>query len=845
MPDWLTSTLNALPAAVWIIAGVGLPWALVVLSRRDWHDRVMVTCLALAFGPAWLTAWMFVLGTLGQDINPAAGQTLNPMQTTVISHVGGTALLRADLILAGTLVITLVGWALVWWKMRRVPPVPRSERVSLAVDERLLIALIVAAVAARWVLTSYLPFGSWDPLWVYGYQARVYTLIGYIPADIGYYPQFLPLQYAYTQIVSAGGIDDHAARAVLPFLQVGSILAVYVLGTRLFDRRTGILAAALWVLYPHFGYWTRVGDLEIPLTFTFTAAAAFFLMAWVQPHDKTFLRRRYALIAGLLFGIAMWTKPTAGAFVWGVALLVAVEIARAWRHHNTVYDVLRDSWPRIEMALITGLASIPLGALWYARNVLMGHAAVNFPPAFWLTQAMRSGAEFGWPLLALAVLLAYLYFGPLRARPDWRGAVIGVVLVAAGVLPTIIEPGRMRLLEWAILTAGVVVLARTLWIYARANLSEDGWAALVKIGWAGLLALPYFVTWFYSYSYHYRLSFPIVPLMLLPTAVILARWFTIERIRAWTFPRKTVYLLLVAILALPGVAVVMYDESAGWAWLWPQVAARGETPRGGSLQGVVQTLQAYIDTHDEPPVVVAPGMQTLPFYFPLLDIRIVETPRRTEALGDATHFIMSQEALLAYAADGGGAPYQNQWLGSLRRENVTTYVAGYSDPTFFYDIYELHIAERFTLPAVEIPADGEVIFGDFARLVGHTVSDDELPTDGGLMLTLIWQGLDAAPEDYTIYVHLIDADDPDLPFTGADGPVAPWALSYYSTRFWEAGEHIIDWRTFSLQGVELPPGDDYRIRIGFYEVESGKRVPVTVDGQAAGDGYMLETVFSR
>ena len=37
-----------------------------------------------------------------------------------------------------------------------------------------------------------------------------------------------------------------------------------------------------------------------------------------------------------------------------------------------------------------------------------------------------------------------------------------------------------------------------------------------RFGWMYLLALPYFITWFYSYSYHYRLSFAIVPLMLMP-----------------------------------------------------------------------------------------------------------------------------------------------------------------------------------------------------------------------------------------------------------------------------------------------------------------------------------------
>ena len=445
MPEWINTTLTTLPAILWIILGLGLPWALFVLPRRDWSDRAMVACLSLAFGPALLTAWMFVLGTIGQDTNPDAGQTLNPMQTTIARHVSGQTLLRPDLILGGTLVLAIIGYGFVAWKFLNTPKPKPKPRQPLASDERFLIIMIVLATLARGWISSWLPFGSWDPLWVYGYQARIYTLVGYIPADIGYYPQFMPLLYAYGQVVSAGEIADHAARAILPFIQIGSILAAYVLGSRLYTRRTGIILAAIWALYPHFGYWTRVGDLEIPVTFGFTGASAFFLMAWTRPTER-FYRRRYALIAGLFFGIAMWTKPTAGAFIWGVLLVLVVGLLD-WKHWRF----------RFEVAFITGLACIPLGAVWYVRNVMIGHDAIVFPPEFWLTQALRSGGEFGWPLLALTIVLLFLHVGPVsRRRPGRPGTVIGFALLMVGVFPTIIEPARMGVIDWLFFGAGAV-----------------------------------------------------------------------------------------------------------------------------------------------------------------------------------------------------------------------------------------------------------------------------------------------------------------------------------------------------------------------------------------------------
>ena len=825
MPDWLSSTLTALPLFLAVIIGIGTPWTLVTLPRRDWRDRPMVACLSIAFGLALLSAWMFVLGTLGQNTDPDAGQTLNPMQTTLSTHSGGTDLLRPDLIAAGLVVLALVGLAAAAIKARRTAAPVTVAAQLLAPDEKVLIGFIVVALLARWLITGWLPFGSWDPLWVYGYQARIYTLVGYIPADIGYYPQFMQLQYAFGQIMTGDVIDDHAARAVLPLVQVGSILMTYILGARLFNRRVGIIAAALWALYPHMAYWSRVGDLEIPVTFGFTGAAAFFLMAWGQADQ--FYRRRYALVAGLFFGVAMWTKPTAGAFVYGVVLLVVVEFVRVrgdWR-----------AWlPRFEVAFITGLACIPLGAVWYLRNVLLGHDAIVFPPSFWLTQAMRSGAEFGWPLLALGLLVAYAYFGPDPRKPNVPGGVIGVGLVALGVAPTIIDPARMGPLEWLALVAGVMVLLVTLGRFARAELTERGRRTLVMVGWVLLLVAPYFVTWFYSYSYHYRLSFPIVPLMIVPSAVILALWFSPARMAAWRFPRRLAYAALVVALCLPGAATAVYDEGLGWDWLWT-IPPEDDYSKAGLL-GVVATIEDYIAAHDDPPHVLAPGLQTLPFFFPTQDIRIVRTPREIDQTDGFTHFINSRNALLEYSADGEVAPYQNQWLASLPRENVTTRVAKFDDPSFFYDVYELQTEARFTSPAVQHPVD--VTFGDFAQLVGYNLSGDAFGE--GVVIDLVWESLAPAPADYTLYVHLVRGDDVDTLYDGWDGPVRYWDLNYYSTLFWEPGEYIIDRRTLFLHDpATTPAGDDYRIRIGFYDPTTDQRVPV-----GDGDGYLLETTFT-
>ena len=85
--------------------------------------------------------------------------------------------------------------------------------------------------------------------------------------------------------------------------------------------------------------------------------------------------------------------------------------------------------------------------------------------------------------------------------------------------------------------------------------------------WSVLLALPYFVTFFYSYSYHYRLGFAIVPLVCLPTAIALGRIFTPERVANWRGVVRRAYYAGLVLLCAPGIVSVATDVSWSSVWL--------------------------------------------------------------------------------------------------------------------------------------------------------------------------------------------------------------------------------------------------------------------------------------
>lgn len=813
---WLQQTINVLPLVLWVYIGMGIPFALLILPRQDWSQKMTVLALSFAFGAALLTAWMLILGT-----------------------IGGTqerALLRFTPVFSGTVVIALIGYFLAWQKYRKTQAT-KTEKMPLAFDEKLLILLIVLAIAIRWLVTSYWSFTAYDALWVYGYEGRLFHILGYIPQDIGYYPQFVPLQYTFMQLLS-NGFDDHAARAVIPFMHTGSILAAYVMGAKLFTRRAGIIAAAIWTLYPHVAQWAHIGDLEIPLTFALTLTMAFFLLAWTN--QTQFLRRRYALIAGLCFGIAMWTKPTGGAFIWGVILLVAVEFLRVkfdWKQ-----------WlPRFEVAFITGLACIPLGGVWYLRNIVLGLPALVFPHESWLTRATRSGDLLSFPIFALLLLIAYL----ASTRKLQRGWVIlaGVILLLAGAMPSspLIDEIRrdppMSYITWleaSLIISGAGLIAWGLWRNFRGKIALQ----VGKISWAYLLILPYFMTWFWSYSYHARLSFPIVPILILPIAVILAHWLPAITVQGWRFTPKAGWSLLLILLSIPAMITPIFGIAPTHDWLWtdryPDDFSRTALHNPG-VALLAEQLWGYADYHGTQAIVIAPGEQRLRFFMPDVTIISDTIPTTYEELNSATHFIYGSQARWRYENDENIDPLNNRVVASLGRESIFQQVLDFETGTFEFELYQLNLEARFSIPEGHLIED-EVIFGDAIRYVGDSLNNTQL-LGNQVGIAYFWEVLAVPESDYLIQVDLLNEDDGQI-YRTWQFSIAESEDAYYNTALWEIGEYVVSNHAILLDATDIPQGAGlYRFVVNFVDRETGELLPMTINSDSA-NGYPMVARFS-
>jgi hypothetical protein len=125
----------------------------------------------------------------------------------------------------------------------------------------------------------------------------------------------------------------------------------------------------------------------------------------------------------------------------------------------------------------------------------------------------------------------------------------------------------------------------------------------------------------------------------------------------------------------------------------------------------------------------------------------------------------------------------------------------------------------------------EASFGRAIALTGYTLS----PTSSGLDVTLFWRAQALVPEDYTVFVHLVDHDGRLV----AQADAQPLG-GRYPTSIWSIDERVID-----PHQVPAPPGE-YRVYVGLYLWQTLERLPVSINGRPLPDGQLkLDVVQVR
>lgn len=206
---------------------------------------------------------------------------------------------------------------------------------------------------------------------------------------------------------------------MLAFLGLGMI-ATYLLGRRFADGAGGVVAALLFGTAPFVAWQTTRFQLDVPL------ASMVALALEVLLRTEGFTRLGWSLVAGVVAGLGMLTKPPFILYVLPCALLALASMF---------------SLRALVGALVTTALATMVALPWYGSRLLGMGAQIG-------ARAFKQAAATGHPEpLSPAGLLYY----PLQL-PLLLGAV-GVVLLLLGLMVAV---GRR---EWFLLVALLPVVA--------------------------------------------------------------------------------------------------------------------------------------------------------------------------------------------------------------------------------------------------------------------------------------------------------------------------------------------------------------------------------------------------
>ena len=174
-------------------------------------------------------------------------------------------------------------------------------------------------------------------------------------------------------------------------------------------------------------------------------------------------------------------------------------------------------------------------------------------------------------------------------------------------------------------------------------------------------------------------------------------------------------------------------------------------------------------------------------------------------------------------------------VGLLRADGTRVPTAG-GDQVVLTHVHTTQRARQFTPPP--FPERFEAVaaqFGDYARLLGYELrSPDAVSPGASLELVLYWQALQPSAQRYSVFVHLIDAQD--RIFGQRDQEPGG---GQFPTTSWVSGEYLVDAYQVPVH-PEAAPGT-YWLEVGLYDPLSGQRLEVRdEDGRVVGNRLLLE-----
>ncbi len=606
----------------------------------------------------------------------------------------------------------------------------------------------------------------------------------------------------------------HLLRFFSIFLGAGTVFFVWRIAEGLFPGQDelALAAAAVVAFLPQFLFISAAVTNDNLIIFL-SAFILWLILYWFGPQFQRTPDGPEALLLGMFLGFAALSKLS-GLYLWGVVALVY--LVHAW---------MRKTWgDSLASGLLTFFAAAVIAAPWYWRNWRLYGDPTALQPFLAMvgprTTPLHPRTEFQGLRISLLGLFGWFNI-PL---PQWtyRAWDLFLAMTAIGFLQGVWRR-RFHL--------------RPLRRYALLMLLA-GWLVII------FLALIRWTT--LTPGTQGRLIFPALASM---AVLVMLGW------REW-LPGKRWW------LALPPAALLLLSlYSAFWvipsAYRYPDLISPEDIPPEArrepiTFDGRIQLLGAWAQ-----PLTVHPGE----------DFELILYWRRTEMIPyNASLYIHVlgrnyQDVAQVNSYPGWGAAPTRFWppdqvLADRYRIHIP---GGLETPTkLVVDVGMYDFETKAQYPAMlasgEMPPLGLLTLRaisatppevnmthptDFRsdaliQLAGYDLPTSSFRPGETLPLTLYWRALAPPPEDYQVFVHLIDARGQQV--AGFDkAPRDGW----WPASMWEPGQTFADDYPLLLP-EDLPPGE-YQVRAGLYRLSDLARLPLSSPSGQVIDGAAVLT----
>jgi len=597
------------------------------------------------------------------------------------------------------------------------------------------------------------------------------------------------------------------------------VLAVYIIGGRLFDHTTGVLAALLLSINMEFILHSTVVLAESLLSLLMLLTWFFMVLALQKPKQIKFW-----MIAGLFAGMTYLAKGT------GLIIIISFVLTA------TLLFSYRIWFRRVFWGFAGGLAAISL-PMWIYNWFVFGSPIYNFAinNVMWMDTAEEKFFADASELPTMRTFLKNNSPVKIWARL-WDGLVAMRFFFAKSLWPT-----RSITFDRFLLAGGLdailvlLIMAMLIfWRYFTAVIRRNREMLLLTTILFGLF-YALFGWYLGSVSTAVRFLIPLSAILLLLIAAAMVGLakiiFTHSNVPRWGKVASGIVLALVVLwfgnwFVMTGVSNARSIQKD----LFVEDAKLNEY----NEQALRWTLTGHTGSEADQVTVLWGPTHNLPIWRQANKFHSVRTPMKIRSL-DQLNAFMEAEGVAYIIVDDDMARRRRKLMPELGISRIegelltvdefpSDWALGLTAPTY---PCRWCVFRRLSANPPIKPVDF-LLAGDSIRLLGYELVDRQFYPGGQLTVILYWEALQPVSTDYTIFTQLLG---PDFQL---HGQVDRQPLSgHFPTSRWMPGQKLFD--KFVVDVSETAPPGEYTLLVGLYDLNTGQRASIVSNGRPLPD----------